>query len=119
MAKDEVPDSFKKAFDPKAAQADMADIVLEDPQLEEWLKDVFENEEAAAKYRAGSKNAKTRMVEEHGSAVNSDDDGVHSGYVRVGAFRFKPRYGMREAVTREVTYGAGKDWEPLEIERLV
>lgn len=119
MAKDEVPESIRKAFDPKAAQADMADIVLEDPQLEKYLRDVFEHEEAAAKYRVANKGIKTRMLEDHGSAINSDDDGTHSGYVRVGGFRFKPRYGTREAVTREVTYGAGKDWEPLEISRLV
>jgi len=139
MADDEVPEAFKEAFsgdvvDPpqtrgrqkkeaafvsQPQQADMADIVLEDAQLEVWLEELLDNAEAAQKYREAGKGVKTRMLEDHHEACNSDDDGVHSGYVRVGRFRFRPRYGTREAVTREVTYGAGKDWEPLEIERIV
>lgn len=110
--------SKPKPSNKNAQQADMADIVIEDPQLEEYLRDVYDNAEAHAKYTAGAKGIKTRMLEEHGNAVNSDDDGVHTGYVRCGEFRFMPRYSSREAVTREVTYGAGKDWQPLEISKI-
>ncbi len=58
------------------------------------------------------------VLEDHPQAVNSDDDGVHSGWVRCGAYRFKAAYGEHEATKVEFTRGAGKDWQPLEITKL-
>lgn len=101
-------------------QGDMiSDQVIEDLELAEYLETVFNNEEAAARYRAGKKALKELMGAKYSQYINGDDDGVHTGFVRCGNYRFRPRASVREAGERppsQITEGL--NWADLKVEQV-
>lgn len=99
-------------------QSSLADIRIEDPELEDALQRSFDNAEAAADFRGANKLIKEMLKNKHKNVVNTDDDGEHSGWVVCGGFRFKPRNKYRSAEKVEFDRAEGFDWSPLEIERL-
>lgn len=103
-------------------QSSLLDIVVEDPELEDKLETIFEKEAKAKALTGEVKVARTESREiikgRYKYAINSDDDGEHSGYMIVGRFRIRPRTGVKEELTKEITQHAGVTWEDFEIEQV-
>lgn len=97
----------------------ISDQVIEDLELAEFLAQVHTNEEAAAAYRAAKKGLKDLMSAKYPEYINSDDDGTHTGFVRCGQYRFRPRASVREAGERPASQiTEGLNWADLKIEQV-
>lgn len=98
-------------------QATIHDLRIEDPELEEALQTRLDLDQMVKEWRQAGADIKKALVERHEAAINSDRDGVHSGFVICGNFRFKPRRTKVEAsiVQKTVNTKEGSKWDPLEV----
>ena len=108
----------KRGRPKKGVQSSLQDVRIEDPELEVQLEAIANTRVQAQTFREASKKAKARMKEEHADAINADRDGMHSGWVICGAFRFKARTAYREAKEVKIKQSEGVTWDDFEVERL-
>jgi len=123
-------------------QASLADIrITTNEKLARACRAYDAFAEAAAAYRQAAKEIKAIIGTSYPEAVNSDDDGEHSGYVvvqfpesepdpendpdedaeelgRAGAWRFRPRNRYVPEETVEFKRNAGTSWRPLDVEKV-
>lgn len=96
---------------PRRNQGTFADVVIEDPELEEELATILDTADAATDHRKSGAQVRKLMLERHKDKINSD------GGVIVGPFRFKPRASSVDARTSTVKRKAGVAWSALEVSR--
>jgi len=78
-------------------QRTIDDLVIEDPELDECLHDVTQNELAALTYRGSRKRAKDIISEKHPAAINAKTADGRDRWIVVGQHRFLYRNAERAA----------------------
>lgn len=105
----------------KGNQGSLADIRIEDTELEADLEILADYDPEPAKLaREAAKRVKEIMSKRHPDAVNKDEDGEHTGYVICGQYRFAAMAADRPEKTVQIKQSAKSlgEWEPLEVQRL-
>lgn len=109
----------------KQDQSSLEDIVITSEELYGHIATVHETEALAADNRNSKKQVKKLLNESYPNAINSDDDGSHSGFVIVRsvnetlpAFRIQPKKSEHDEHDVTTHRAAGDDWADLKIEQL-
>lgn len=103
----------------KRRQASFLDVAIEDVDLARHLKTLDDFENARDAYNKAQKSIKEIVAAKYEHAINSNRDGMNSGYVRCGVYRFradvteKPETPVpaKPATTRP----ASKRWGKLDV----
>lgn len=102
----------------KRLQGDFNDIPVEDLELAELIDDYMELESEAKRFRQVSKAIKTHISDNYPQHINSDADGMHSGWLNVLGRRVY--VGMIDVAEKSVPAtirSASRRWAGLDAHR--
>lgn len=105
----------------KRLQADFNDYPIEDAEIAELIDDIIKFEPAAITVRRATAKVKTLIKERYPEAINSDADGIMSGYANVLGRRVYcgvidvPEKQVKAKTTSASTKWVGLDAHPRDL----